>query len=44
MPAFAASLALGEMADELLLSSNRVEPKKLLTSGFQFQHPALGAF
>jgi uncharacterized protein (TIGR01777 family) len=43
MPAFAARLALGEMADELLLSSNRVEPKKLLTSGFQFQHPALEA-
>ena len=41
MPAFAARLALGEMADELLLSSARVEPKKLLESGFQFQYPEL---
>ncbi len=43
MPAFAARLALGEMADELLLASNRVEPKKLLESGFQFQYPGLEA-
>ena len=41
MPAFAARLALGEMADELLLSSNRVEPKRLLESGFRFQYPTL---
>jgi hypothetical protein len=41
MPAFAARLAFGEMADELLLSSTRVEPKKLLESGFQFQYPGL---
>jgi uncharacterized protein (TIGR01777 family) len=41
MPAFAARLAFGEMADELLLSSARVEPKKLLESGFQFQSPDL---
>lgn len=37
MPAFAARLALGEMADELLLSSDRVEPKKLVESGFAFR-------
>jgi len=43
MPAFAARLALGEMADELLLSSARVAPHKLLESGFQFQYPALEA-
>jgi len=43
MPAFAARFALGEMADELLLSSNRVEPKKLLESGYQFNYPDLEA-
>lgn len=36
MPAFAARLAFGEMADELLLSSSRVVPQKLLDSGFSF--------
>jgi uncharacterized protein (TIGR01777 family) len=41
MPAFAARLALGEMADELLLSSTRVESKRLLESGFEFQQPQL---
>ncbi len=43
MPAFAARLALGEMADELLLCSNRVEPKKLQETGFQFKYPELEA-
>jgi uncharacterized protein (TIGR01777 family) len=43
MPAFAARLAFGEMADELLLSSGRVEPIKLQASGFQFRHPDLAA-
>jgi uncharacterized protein (TIGR01777 family) len=38
MPAFAARLAFGEMADELLLGSDRVEPKKLLDSGYAFRH------
>ncbi|HEY3969078.1 MAG TPA: TIGR01777 family oxidoreductase [Planctomycetaceae bacterium] len=37
MPAFAARLAFGEMADALLLSSSRVEPQKLSKTGFQFQ-------
>jgi hypothetical protein len=37
MPAFAARLAFGEMADELLLGSQRVEPKKLLESGYSFR-------
>jgi uncharacterized protein len=36
MPAFAARLALGEMADELLLASARVEPKTLLESNYRF--------
>ncbi|MDZ7361494.1 MAG: TIGR01777 family oxidoreductase [candidate division KSB1 bacterium] len=41
LPAFAARLALGEMADELLLSSARIEPARLLASGYQFRHPEL---
>ena len=43
MPAFAARLALGEMADELLLASQRVEPAKLKSSGYVFQQPELKA-
>lgn len=43
MPAFAARLALGEMADELLLASQRVEPAKLQSSGYVFQQPELKA-
>ena len=38
MPAFAARLALGEMADELLLASARVEPTKLMATRFGFRH------
>jgi len=41
VPAFAARLALGEMADALLLASARVEPTKLLSSGFAFKHREL---
>lgn len=41
MPAAAARLLLGEMADALLLSSQRVTPARLLGSGYHFQHPAL---
>ncbi len=40
-PAFAAKLVLGELADELLLASTRVQPKVLLDSGFKFRHPTL---
>ena len=43
MPAFAARLAFGEMADGLLLASTRVEPKRLLDSGFRFRFPELEA-
>lgn len=38
MPAFAARIAFGEMADELLLASARVVPSKLLDSRFVFRH------
>ena len=41
MPAFAAKLVLGEMANELLLSSTRVIPKKLKEQGFEFHYPEL---
>jgi NAD dependent epimerase/dehydratase family enzyme len=41
MPAFAARLLFGEMADALLLSSQRVEPKRLLASGYRFRFPDL---
>ena len=43
MPAFAARLALGEMAEELLLASTRVEPKQLVQSGYEFRQPDLEA-
>ena len=41
MPAFAARLAFGEMADALLLSSLRVEPGRLHASGYRFLYPDL---
>ncbi len=43
MPAFAARIVLGEMADELLLASQRVVPDQLQASGFSFRHPELRA-
>ena len=41
LPAFVARLALGEMADSLLLASARVEPARLMASGYSFSHPEL---
>ena len=40
-PAFALRLALGEMADEMLLASTRVDAGRLLASGYTFEHPEL---
>lgn len=37
LPAFVARFALGQMADELLLASARVQPARLLSSGYQFR-------
>src|SRR5262245_14572158 len=37
MPAFAARLAFGEMADEMLLASQRVVPKRLSEAHFAFR-------
>jgi uncharacterized protein len=41
LPAFAARLAFGEMADALLLASQRVVPSRLQTAGYRFQYPEL---
>jgi len=41
MPAFAARLAFGEMADATILASQRVEPVRLKESGFAFKYPEL---
>ncbi len=41
MPGFAARLAFGEMADELLLASQRADPARLRTSGYPFRFPEL---
>ena len=40
-PAFALRLVLGEMADALLLSSQRVLPQKSEKLGYHFLHPDL---
>jgi uncharacterized protein (TIGR01777 family) len=40
-PAFALRLALGEMADALLLSSQRISPRKLEQSAYRFLHADL---
>jgi len=42
-PAFALRLALGEMADALLLSSQRVAPQALEKLGYRFLHPDLNS-
>jgi uncharacterized protein (TIGR01777 family) len=42
VPAFALRAAMGkQMADELLLASQRVVPKRLLEAGFEFAHPTI---
>jgi uncharacterized protein len=41
-PAFALRMALGEMADEMLLASQRVLPGRLQETGYRFQFPELG--
>ena len=42
-PAFALRLLLGELADALLLSSQRVQPAQLQKLNYQFTHPDLAA-
>lgn len=41
MPGFAARMAFGEMADELLLSSTKVLPSALIKMGFEFQYQTI---
>jgi len=41
MPEFVLKLMMGEMAEELLLSGQRVVPAKLTSSGFEFKYPHL---
>ncbi len=41
LPAPAAKLMLGEVADELLLPSARVEPARLKETGYEYRHPEL---
>lgn len=41
LPAPAARIMLGEMADELLLASQRIEPAKLKESGYEYRYPEL---
>jgi uncharacterized protein (TIGR01777 family) len=41
VPAPAARVAIGGMADELLLASARVEPAKLEETGYEHRHPEL---
>lgn len=41
MPAFAARLAFGEMADSILLNGQRVLPKRLEAEGYPFEHGTL---
>lgn len=44
VPVFSLKLIFGEMAEEALLASTRVVPKKLMDNGFRFSHPKLFEF
>ncbi|MDP9481399.1 MAG: TIGR01777 family oxidoreductase, partial [Actinomycetota bacterium] len=41
VPAPAARIVLGEVADELLLASQRMQPARLQETGYAFRHPDL---
>ena len=41
VPGFALKLALGDMADEMLLASQRMSPARVLQSGYVFRFPLL---
>jgi uncharacterized protein len=41
MPAFLVRLVMGEMGEEFLLASRRIQPAKLLAAGYQFRFPEL---
>lgn len=44
VPRFALELALGKMADDTVLASQRVLPRRLLDAGFTFTFPAIEPF
>ncbi len=41
MPAVAAKMVFGQMGEELLLASQRVQPSRLLETGYVFKYPQL---
>jgi len=41
VPSFALRLAFGEAADELLICNQKMNPQRLLDTGFKFSHPDL---
>lgn len=41
VPEWAVRLIFGEMGQELMLSSQRAVPEKLLSAGFRFMHPSI---
>jgi uncharacterized protein (TIGR01777 family) len=43
VPAFLLRLVMGEMAEALLLASRRIEPRRLLETGYEFRFPELEA-
>jgi NAD dependent epimerase/dehydratase family enzyme len=43
VPAMALRLVFGEMGEAALLASQRMSPRRLLESGYQFRYPTLEA-
>ena len=41
LPAFLVRLFMGEMGEEFMLSSRRIQPTKLLAAGYQFRFPEI---
>jgi uncharacterized protein (TIGR01777 family) len=41
IPGFILRMAFGEVADELMLTSQRVVPRRLIDAGYEFWHPTL---
>ena len=41
VPSFIARMAFGELADEMMLSSARIQPRRLLDTGYIFHYPEM---
>jgi NAD dependent epimerase/dehydratase family enzyme len=41
MPAFVVRMVMGEMGEEFLLASRRIQPARLLSAGYRFHFPEL---